>query len=320
MDTLARTGITIPETDGSDSTTAFRLSTRSIGQFVEDSVLVGTEGLLASRPAAGDGQTLYKPTDVGLENVIYWDDGTAWRTIGAAPATDPAAGVGGLRTLGSGALQAAAGNHTHARDLYDIATPGSEAAGLLSVGTTVTVAAGITTIVAGPASGRRVVKALLICAPTAGTSVLLTLAGVTIRVPFSSANSGAEFALTLPIANGENLQATVTGGTVTFLASYVDITGATVDRFGFVNSAGSGTLVASSGSARVVNQIIVANPSTTTAGAATVTFAGIAVLSATPLAAGGLLTLDLPRPLPSGQTITYAGDGVTACTFLAVGH
>ena len=318
MDTLSRSGISIPKNDGSDPTTAFRISMRALGQFFETYGMIFLHGTLASRPAAGTVGRLYKPSDVGLEAIAYFDNGVSWDSIGAGAAVDPAANVGGLRTLGAGALQAAAGNHGHARDIFDIACPGSEAVGLTTVLTTVT--AGPTTIVAGPSTGRRVVKALLINAATAGTSVMLTLAGVSIRVPFALANSGLEIPLALPIANAENLQATVTGGTVTFHASYVDIGGATVDRFGFVNSSGSGTLVASSGSARVVTQILVANPSTTTQATATVTFAGTQILTATPLLPGGFLTLDLPRPLPSGQTVTYAGNGTTPVTFLAVGH
>lgn len=318
-DTLTRSGIVIPSNDGSDSTAEYRISMRALGQFFETFGMIFLTGTLAARPAAGVLGRLYKPTDVGLSAIAYFDNGTTWDSIGAGAAVDPAANVGGLRTLGGGPLQAAAGNHTHAQDTYSTASPGAESAGLTSVLTTVT--AGPTTIVAGPSTGRRVVKSILIDAPTAGTVVTLTLAGLTLaKLPFTATGGGAEFAVTLPIANTENLQATVTGGTVTFHATYVDVAGALVDRFGYVTSSGSGTLVASSGSARVVNQIWVANPSTTTTATATVTFAGTAVLSAVPLVAGGLLTLDLPRPLPASQTILYAGDGVTACTFLAVGH
>jgi len=48
-------------------------------------------------------------------------------TLSGFPATDPAAGTGGLRTLGTGAQQAAAGNHVHTlqEDISAEATPGT---------------------------------------------------------------------------------------------------------------------------------------------------------------------------------------------------
>jgi hypothetical protein len=41
---------------------------------------------------------------------VYRDSGSAWVVI---IETDPATGTAGLRTLGTGSAQAAAGNHTH---------------------------------------------------------------------------------------------------------------------------------------------------------------------------------------------------------------
>lgn len=41
---------------------------------------------------------------------VYRDSGTAWVTV---MDLDPAVSVAGLRTLGTGATEAAAGNHTH---------------------------------------------------------------------------------------------------------------------------------------------------------------------------------------------------------------
>lgn len=112
MDTLSRTGVVIPKTDGSDATTAFRLGVRSVGTVFDTSGVLYAEGVDASRPSASTHGRLYKPTD--LANILYWDNGTTWETIGASAPTDPVAATAGLRTLGGGAQQAAAGNHTHA--------------------------------------------------------------------------------------------------------------------------------------------------------------------------------------------------------------
>lgn len=125
MDTLARTGVTIPENDGSDSTSAYRLSMRSIGLFLEASGVIYGAGTLAGRPVAGKAGRVYKATDAGLEGVFYWDTGSVWQIVGAAPPSDPVAGTAGLRTLGSGSQQAAPGNHTHGNDLEYYARMGA---------------------------------------------------------------------------------------------------------------------------------------------------------------------------------------------------
>jgi len=66
-------------------------------------------GLAANRPAAGQKGRIYVSTDVGGEKVER-DTGTGWESI---LTVDNAVDVPSLRTLGTGALQAAAGNHTH---------------------------------------------------------------------------------------------------------------------------------------------------------------------------------------------------------------
>jgi len=67
-------------------------------------------GLLANIPAAGFAGRIYILTDVGKEGEIHRDNGTTYDIILSA---DPAANVAGVRTLGSGATQGAAGTHTH---------------------------------------------------------------------------------------------------------------------------------------------------------------------------------------------------------------
>ncbi len=68
-------------------------------------------GLLSARPTAAsdnEGQAFYA-TDTGL---LYRSNGSSWDQILLTDPTE-ASGDPGLRTLGSGANQAAAGNHTH---------------------------------------------------------------------------------------------------------------------------------------------------------------------------------------------------------------
>lgn len=114
MDTLSRTGIVVPKTDGSDSTTAYRLSTRSVGAWAETfGFIVLPADTYANIPAAAKYGRVFHPTDAGREGEFYFDTGSVWQQISPAPPTDPAAGVGGLRTLGAGATQAAPGSHQH---------------------------------------------------------------------------------------------------------------------------------------------------------------------------------------------------------------
>lgn len=65
-------------------------------------------GTTAARPAAstGEGIGYWNTDDVELQQ----SDGAAWQT---RIDSDAAAGTPSLRSLGSGAQQAAAGNHTH---------------------------------------------------------------------------------------------------------------------------------------------------------------------------------------------------------------
>lgn len=109
----ARYGVAICKNDGSDPVTEFRTDLRALNAALESLGCVYGEGTLAARPAAGAHGRFYKPSDAGYESIVCYDDGSVWRDIGTPAPTDPAAGTPGLRTLGSGATQAAAGNHTH---------------------------------------------------------------------------------------------------------------------------------------------------------------------------------------------------------------
>jgi hypothetical protein len=138
MDTGTRTGIVYLADDGSDAVTAYRASIRNLAAWAEAQGALYAQGLLSTRPSAGKAGRLYRATD-DVTGVIYYDDGSTWQAIGTSSAVDAAAGVGSLRTLGAGPLQAAAGNHTHAIG----AITGAGGAASLNVGTTTgTVAAG----------------------------------------------------------------------------------------------------------------------------------------------------------------------------------
>ena len=65
------------------------------------------QGLINNRPTVGTQGRFYWATN---ESKLYYDDGSAWRQVTYDPVTDAAAATGSLRTLGTGARQAAAGN------------------------------------------------------------------------------------------------------------------------------------------------------------------------------------------------------------------
>lgn len=70
-------------------------------------------GTLAGRPAAGTEGRLWYATNTG---VLSWDTGAAWIDVNPTGVVDGPAGAGTLRTLGAGALQAAAGNDARFSD------------------------------------------------------------------------------------------------------------------------------------------------------------------------------------------------------------
>lgn len=154
-DTGTRTGIVYLQNDGADSYTLYRTSIRNIVAALEAKGVLYTQGLLSARPAAGTVGRFYRATD-DTAGVIYYDDGSTWQSVGTSAAIDAAAGVGSLRTLGAGALQAAAGNHTHAIG----AITGTGDSVTKSVGTsTGTVAAGDHTHTASSTGFQYVTKA-----------------------------------------------------------------------------------------------------------------------------------------------------------------
>jgi hypothetical protein len=113
-DTGTRTGIVYLQNDGADSYTLYRTSIRNIVAALEAKGALASQTALGSRPSAGAGLRFWKDSGSLGDGVLYYDNGSTWEAIGTAAAVDAAAGVGSLRTLGAGALQAAAGNHTHA--------------------------------------------------------------------------------------------------------------------------------------------------------------------------------------------------------------
>tara|TARA_R100000656_G_C3927251_1_gene124069 strand:- start:174 stop:821 length:648 start_codon:yes stop_codon:yes gene_type:complete len=65
---------------------------------------------LANRPTAGQEGRLFVASDGNNAGLMYRDSGTAWVQV---LLSDQATSVASLRTLGTGAAQAAAGDHTH---------------------------------------------------------------------------------------------------------------------------------------------------------------------------------------------------------------
>lgn len=72
-----------------------------------DAANVYQQGTLASRPAFGLQGRFYFATDQGVSGLLYWDTGSAWKTL---TVEDAAAAIPSLRSLGSSPTQAAAGD------------------------------------------------------------------------------------------------------------------------------------------------------------------------------------------------------------------
>jgi hypothetical protein len=255
----------------------------------------------------------------------------AWTYDITAPAVGDkitAAGFGLQADLGMAELQsvvdvatggtASAGATSWATDRNALilgawAKPGHPVVGL--TGAVTSVAAGPTTVVSGPSSGRRIVKNLIVNAPTALTTVTATLASTTLfKVKFTDAGL-LQIPSCIPIANGETLQIT-TDQAVTVTGSYADRTGTTLDRLGFANSSGSGTLRAS-GTAATISQLWLCNTDTGAASTITITIGSNVVNVSMP--ALSLLVIDDPIAIPVSTAVTYASGG-TAISMLAVGY
>ena len=104
MPDTTRLALPFPEdTDAPDVPADMEL----LAQAIADRVVEFGQGMTADRPTAGTQGRLYWSTD---DSLLFYDDGATWRQVIYEPVTDAAAGTGSLRTLGTGALQAAAGN------------------------------------------------------------------------------------------------------------------------------------------------------------------------------------------------------------------
>lgn len=86
--------------------TIYRTMLRAIEDALEAKGLVWRgQGAIGARPAAGVQGGVFWLDGTGLQ----YDDGTTWTSVSTAATVDDIAAVGSLRTLGSGATQAAPG-------------------------------------------------------------------------------------------------------------------------------------------------------------------------------------------------------------------
>lgn len=210
-----------------------------------------------------------------------------------------------------------AGNHVGDLAQHGTATPGADITGLTTPAP-VSVSAGPTTIVAGPSSGRRVVKSILLSGPS-GATVTLTLAGVTLwSGKFTSADLKV-IDCCIVIANGENLQATVTSGPVVCTSSYADRSTLDILRLGLSGGTTSGTAI-SAGTARTITEVWIGNQSATNGATFVLLKGGTAITPSLSLTAGNLVTLDSPIQLSASESLTWTGDGSHAITVMASGY
>jgi hypothetical protein len=176
---------------------------------------------------------------------------------------------------------------------WQFSKPGVICTGLTTGTPTTISSAGPTSILAGPASGRRVVKTILITGAK-GAVVTVTAASVNIaKFTFPNGNDPAKntaaLTLALPIANGESVTATrlVWGGNVHPV--YVDRTDTSFTRLGLVSGSTTGNIIAS-GTARTITQLWIANCSTSTTATGSVLRAGTTIIDS--------VSLPLARVLP----------------------
>lgn len=106
MQTLTRTGIQIP--DQLTDAFTYRAHLAAIAQAVEQQSVIFLTGMASQRPAAGKAGRVWMSTDTGD---FWWDTGGAWTLVNPAPPANAAAGTPSMRSLGTGATQAAAGSH-----------------------------------------------------------------------------------------------------------------------------------------------------------------------------------------------------------------
>lgn len=193
----------------------------------------------------------------------------------------------------------------------------------MTTGTPTSVSAGPTTILAGPASGRRIAKHILVYGPP-GAVFTLSVASTTLTTQqldstSTSASVLAPLPVCIPIANGENLQATVSSGPCVFTPVYGDRADSLLDRRGLLSSSSSSsTDIVASGTARKFSQIWISNPNNASATAEllTGTSSHTGVLT---LPARTLITIDDPLTITNAQALKGKADGTHAITFMAVG-
>lgn len=279
-DTGTRTGIVYLQNDGADSYTLYRSSIRNVVATLEAKGALFVQQ--SATPTPGVAGRFFKDADDLGSGVIYYDNGTTLEAIGSAAPTDGSAATPSLRTLGSGATQASAGNHTHAIG----AITGAGDAAAKNVGTTTgTVAAGDHThtssalYVYKPSDTVRSTVSL-----TADPDLSLTLGVGTWRVE-------AELAATSDGVTGDFAMFLAFSGTATtrfgtaMLGPGVSTSG-TSDTTGNYLVTGSSTFGMTTNNAyvRAVKVLVV-----TASGAATVNWAQASVSGATTLRAGSHL-------------------------------
>lgn len=327
--TGTRTGITYLQS--SDGYTLYRTSIENIVAALEAKGALYSQTALGSRPTAGVPGRFWKDSGSLGDGIMFYDNGAGWESIGAGAPTDGAAGTPSLRTLGTSATQAAAGNHTHTAatigglDSYlePWLRPGGSVDLSAQGGGLVDCPVGTTTVVAKPGSGRRVVKSVLIAAPTAGTTVTLRLNGVDVFTrTFANAGFHPPLDVTWPIASGDTqgLQAVVTGNQAEVVAVYGDRTDTLVDRFACVSSSAAGpTDLVSSGTARTFSHLWIANLSTTATATGQVRIGTAAILPLV-LGPGDYYSHESAVPITSAQALRFTGDGTAALTYVVSGR
>lgn len=325
--TGTRTGITYLQP--ADSFALYRTSIENIVAALEAKGALFVQQ--SATPTAGVTGRFFKDSDNLGDGIIYYDNGTTLEAIGAAAPSDAAAGTPSLRTLGTGSTQAAAGNHTHTAaavgglDSYlePWLRPGASIDASAQGGGLVDCPVGTTTVVAKPGSGRRIVKTVLISAPTAGTTVTLVLNGVNVFTrTFSAAGFHPPIDCTWPISAGDTtgLQAVVTGAQAEVVAVYGDRTDTLVDRFALTSSSATGpTDLVTAGTARTFSHLWVANLSTTATATATVRIGTATILPLT-LGPGAYYSHESPVPITSAQALRFAGDGTNVLSYVVSGR
>jgi hypothetical protein len=206
---------------------------------------------------------------------------------------------------------------------WQFSKPGVICTGLTTGTPTTISSAGPTSILAGPASGRRVIKNILITGAK-GATVTVTAASVNIAKFMFPNGSGdpakntVSLTLALPIANGESVTATVASGAATFTPVYADRSGTSFTRLGLVSGSTTGNIIAS-GTARTITQLWIANCDASTTATGSVLRAGTTIIDSVSLIAGAVCSFDDPFTITNAQALTYSGDSATALTYFAVG-